>query len=123
MPPGLSQQLGSSKVSLEYEPLTRQAQQRLWRARSPFHSPIDTPIQTPMDFLKADYPCVADIIVVLKHTLATAADSDQECDLDELIYDTISLWDECFEDDNEWFNEDDMDLKDSLRDQVIEFIG
>lgn len=56
-----------------------------------------------MDFLKADYPCVVDIIVVLKHTLAAVADSEQECDLDELIYDTISLWDECFEDDNEWF--------------------
>lgn len=76
-----------------------------------------------MDFLKADYPCVVDIIVVLKHTLAAVADSEQECDLDELIYDTISLWDECFEDDNEWFNEDDTDLKDSLRDQVIESIS
>jgi len=76
-----------------------------------------------MNFLKADYPCVADIIIVLKQQLAAVAESNQECDLDELVYEAISLWDECFEDDNEWFNEDETDLKDSLRDQVLEFIS
>ncbi len=76
-----------------------------------------------MDFLKADYPCVVDIVVVLKVLLAPLADSNQECDLDELVYEAISLWDDCFEADEEWFNEDDTDIKDSLRDQVLEFLG
>jgi hypothetical protein len=76
-----------------------------------------------MDLLKADYPCVVDIIVVLKQQLAPLAQSNQECDLDELVYEAISLWDECFEDDEEWFNEDDTDIKDSLRDQVLECLN
>ncbi|QPN64489.1 hypothetical protein [Synechococcus sp. CBW1004] len=43
-----------------------------------------------------------------------------DIDLDDLIYDTISDYDQFFEGDNEWFDEEDTDMKDSLRDQVLE---
>ena len=39
--------------------------------------------------------------------------------LDELVYDAISEWDKVFEDDKEWFSEEETDIKDQLRDQVL----
>lgn len=75
-----------------------------------------------MNLTTAEYPCVADIIIAMKLYLQTLAQENQLHDLDELVYDTISLWDEVFEDDDEWFNEDETDIKDSLRDQVLEVI-
>ena len=41
---------------------------------------------------------------------------DDAEDIDEIVYDVISKWDEKFEGDKDWFNEDDSDEKDSLRD-------
>jgi len=75
-----------------------------------------------MDFMTADYPCVADIIIALEVYIQTFDESSRLHDTDELVYDTISLWDKVFENDDEWYNEDDTDIKDSLRDQVLEFL-
>ena len=43
-------------------------------------------------------------------------------DLDEVVFDVISEWDEKFEGDTDWFDEDDSDMKDSLRDYVMNII-
>ena len=51
-------------------------------------------------------------------------------DLDDFVYETISEWDEKFEDDEEWSSysededDDDMcnDIKDQLRDRVMMFL-
>ena len=50
-----------------------------------------------------------------------SAPEDQSIDFDELVYDAISCWDKHFEDDEDWFSEDDNDMKDSLRDEFIEW--
>jgi hypothetical protein len=76
-----------------------------------------------MNFLHADYPCIPDIILAMELELKTKIKEDREVDMDDFVYETISLWDRVFEGDEEWFNEDETDLKDSLRDQVLEFLG
>ena len=76
-----------------------------------------------MNFLQADYPCIPDIILAMELELKTKIKEDREVDMDDFVYETISLWDRVFEGDEEWFNEDETDLKDSLRDQVVEFLG
>ena len=51
-------------------------------------------------------------------------------DLDDFVYETISEWDEKFEDDEEWssYSEDEdddemcNDIKDQLRDRVMMFL-
>ena len=76
-----------------------------------------------MNFLHAHYPCIPDIILAMVLELKTKIKEDREVDMDDFVYETISLWDRVFEGDEEWFNEDETDLKDSLRDQVLEFLG
>ena len=49
-------------------------------------------------------------------------DSLFDADLDEVVFDVISEWDEKFEGDTDWFDEDDSDMKDSLRDYVMNII-
>ena len=44
-------------------------------------------------------------------------------DIDELVYDKISDFDWHFVNDPEWFDEEETDIKDSLRDQVLEMLG
>ena len=44
-------------------------------------------------------------------------------DWDDFIYDFISNYDERFRNDPEWFNEEGDDIKDSLRDEVLELLG
>ena len=46
-----------------------------------------------------------------------------EIDIDELVYDKISGFDWYFVNDPEWFDEEETDIKDSLRDQVLEMLG
>ena len=67
-----------------------------------------------------EYPCLSDISIVVKLMLESAPE-DQTIDFDELVYDAISCWDKYFEDDEEWFSEDDNDMKDSLRDEFLEW--
>ena len=43
-------------------------------------------------------------------------------DIDEIVYDAISEWDEKFEGDTDWCDEDDSDEKDYLRDFVMNII-
>ena len=70
-----------------------------------------------------DYPCVADIIVLLDERFDQKYREESEVDWDEVVYEAISEWDRFFQDDEEWFDEEDTDIKDSLRDQVLEFIS
>ena len=45
-------------------------------------------------------------------------------DWDEFIYDFISEnYDMLFLDDAQWFNEEDTDMKDQLRDELLEMFG
>ena len=44
-------------------------------------------------------------------------------DLGDYIYDTISVFDRKYENDPEWFSEEGADIKDNLRDEVLELIG
>jgi hypothetical protein len=76
-----------------------------------------------MNLLYADYPCVSDIIVAMEIHLKPILGDEATIDIEDLVYDVISEWDKVFSDDDEWFNEDDTDVKDSLRDQVLEFLG
>jgi len=69
-----------------------------------------------------DYPSLVDIAIVVK-VMLKALPNDHEIDIDELVYDAISYWDEHFENDEEWFSEEDTDIKDSLRDQFLEAIN
>ena len=68
---------------------------------------------------ETDYPSLIDIAVVVK-VMLTSFPEQQEIDIDELVYDAISYWDEHFENDEDWFSEEDTDIKDSLRDQFLE---
>ena len=43
--------------------------------------------------------------------------------MDEFVYDCISDWDKYFEDGDDWFNEEDNDMKDNLRDQVLDYLA
>jgi hemerythrin len=69
-----------------------------------------------------DYPSLVDIAVVVKIMLK-ALPNDHEIDIDELVYDAISYWDEHFKNNEEWLSEEDTDIKDSLRDQFLEAIN
>jgi hypothetical protein len=75
-----------------------------------------------LDSLKREYPSVSDVITALKIAIAHKT-SDEELDLDELIYDVISEWDQFFKYDDNWYSEEDTDIKDAIRDQVLEFLG
>ena len=76
-----------------------------------------------------EYPTAEDIINKMIELKSKGEVSD---DLDEFVYDAISEWDEYFEDDEDWYHEmdededdDDFDMcndiKDQLRDRLMEF--
>ena len=44
-------------------------------------------------------------------------------DWDDFVYEFISNYDEQFRNDPEWYDEDDTDIKDSLRDEVLDLMG
>ena len=46
-----------------------------------------------------------------------------DVDLDDCVYDQISIFDGSFENDPEWFDEEEHCEKDRIRDQVLELIG
>ena len=76
-----------------------------------------------IDSMPRDYPCVIDVMTMIKVKSGLAKDQTKPVDLDEVVYDAISEWDQVFEDCVEWFDEDSSDVKDSLRDQVLEYIA
>ena len=49
-----------------------------------------------------------------------APDND---DIDDAVYDVICEWDEQFAGDNTWCNDEETDVKDRLRDEVLEMLG
>ena len=68
--------------------------------------------------LTTTYPTVKEIVLKMKE-LEPIADNWT----DETIYDAIGEWDLKFANDPAWFDEDDTDEKDSLRDQVEVYLG
>ena len=74
------------------------------------------------NLLTRDYPCVPDVIAMLKVQMRLSQDQEKLVDWDEIVYDAISEWDDVFRDCEEWYNEEETDIKDSLRDQVLEFL-
>ena len=73
------------------------------------------------------YPTPEDVINKMIELKTNGNTND---DLDDFVYETISEWDEKFEDDEEWSSysededDDDMcnDIKDQLRDRVMMFL-
>ena len=70
----------------------------------------------------ATYPTAQELFVEIREFISTY--DVIPSDWDEFIYEYISEnYDDQFEGDNQWFNEDDTDEKDSLRDQLMEMFG
>ena len=73
------------------------------------------------------YPTPQDVINKMIELKTNGNTND---DLDDFVYETISEWDEKFEDDEEWssYSEDEdddemcNDIKDQLRDRVMMFL-
>ena len=71
-----------------------------------------------------EYPTIHDIYHTLFYIIENTSlktKSTDDVDIDDLVYETISLWDRTFSDDPNWFNDDDTDVKDELRDEVLKF--
>ena len=65
-----------------------------------------------------EYPTIEEILSKMKEL----KEDENEWD-DDTIYDAICEWDDKFADDPDWFDEEDTDMKDSLRDQVCMHLG
>jgi len=66
-----------------------------------------------------NYPSTSRILLDLTNALIDR----YEVDIDDFIYEVIAEYDKDFEDDSDWFDEEDTDMKDSLRDQVMNLLG
>ena len=66
-----------------------------------------------------NYPSVTRILLELTNALIDRC----EVDIDDFVYEVISQHDKDFEDDSDWFDEEDTDMKDSLCDQVMTLLG
>ena len=58
----------------------------------------------------------------IKDIVLRAMTIESYADIDELVYDKISDFDQYFEGDTGWYNEEDTETKDSLQDQVLELL-
>ena len=65
------------------------------------------------------YPSAYQILLDLLDALIDRC----KVDIDDFVYDVFSTHDQYFEDGSVWFDEDDTDMKDSLRDQVMTLLG
>ena len=63
------------------------------------------------------YPTSKD---VFDRYLELASDND---DIDDAVYEVICEWDEQFADDTTWCNDEENDMKDRLRDEVLEMLN
>jgi hypothetical protein len=61
------------------------------------------------------YPSAFQIFSELTDALIDRCDVN----IDDFVYDIISSHDQYFEGDSDWFDEEDTDMKDILRDQVL----
>ena len=68
-----------------------------------------------------EYPTATALVTQIKNFIAL--NDVIVSDWDDFIYDFISNSDEQFRNDPEWFNEEGNDIKDSLRDEVLELLG
>ena len=68
-----------------------------------------------------EYPTATDLVTQIKSFIAL--NGVIVSDWDDFIYDFISNYDEQFRNDPEWFNAEGDDIKDSLRDEVLELLG
>ena len=66
-----------------------------------------------------DYPSVSQILLELTNALIDRC----KVDIDDIIYEVISEHDKDFGDDSDWFDEENTDMKDSLRDQIMSILG
>jgi len=66
-----------------------------------------------------NYPSVTRILLELTNALIDRC----EVDIDDFVYEVISQHDKDFEDDSDWFDEENTDMKDSLRDQFMSILG
>ena len=66
----------------------------------------------------ANYPTAQNIADLILERLATLP-TDLTIDVDDFVYEVISTFDDKFSNDPQWFQEDDYDIKDELRDQVM----
>ena len=64
-----------------------------------------------------EYPTAKE---VFDRYLELAPDND---DIDEAVYDVICEWDEQFAGDATWCDDEETDVKDRLRDEVLEMLG
>lgn len=66
-----------------------------------------------------NYPSTSQILLELTNALIER----YKVDIDDFVYEVISEYDKDFDDDPKWFDEEDTDMKDSLRDQVMTLLG
>ena len=67
------------------------------------------------------YPTAASLVSKIKNFIS--ANDVIVSDWDDFVYEFISNYDEQFRNDPEWYDEDDTDIKDSLRDEVLDILG
>ncbi len=65
-----------------------------------------------------NYPTAQTIADLIQERLASLP-TDNKVDVDELVYEVISTFDDTFSNDPQWFQEEGYDIKDELRDQVM----
>ena len=73
---------------------------------------------TSVDLEYRQYPTIEEILSKMKEL----KEDENEWD-DDTIYDAICEWDDKFADDPDWFDEEDTDVKDSLRYDVEVHLG
>ena len=66
-----------------------------------------------------NYPSTSQILLELTNALIER----YKVDIDDFVYEVISEHDKDFDDDPKWFDEENTDMKDSLRDKVITLLG
>ena len=72
--------------------------------------------------IKVEYPTANSIVSQIKDFISTH--DVVVSDWDEFVYEFISEeYDEQFTDDSNWYSEDETDIKDQLRDEVLELLG
>lgn len=67
------------------------------------------------------YPTASSVATEIKSFISLNA--TVVSDWDAFVYEYISRYDEQFRNDPEWYDEDDCDIKDELRDEVLDLMG
>jgi hypothetical protein len=66
------------------------------------------------------YPTAASLVSEIKNFISS--NDVIVSDWDDFVYEFISNYDEQFRNDPAWYDEDDTDIKDSLRDEVLDIL-